>query len=403
MVLLPCPWDFLAVKKNFLVLSCPTSISSFFLSVTVPKPKDMEESGKSFMFEGDMSLPADLEVAGTGTSHTTPASNIPSVSLLSLASNIPPVSRLASNVPPVSLVSQFLALNYVPPVSRLASNVSPSPADACRHSAEEAFVEEVQRRRCLWDTSAVEYRDMLMKERARAIVAVSEAAKALNLTDARACKAKFKNVRDTYMRHKKGHAAKQPRSGSGAVCIPDPSWPLWACMQFLRHTVRHRQTTSNVAIVDNVEHDVSNYTLPSDPPYLPPSSPLEPAPIDVLQSDDAAASPVLVPSPVEPLPSHNETVQCTTSSPVISDVQRPGKRRRQLDEGMESRLLGSAEPLPSRNEIVQRTTSSPVISDVQRPGKRRRQLTRGVSRDSQDWQSHSLPATKSSNAPPVVL
>eukprot|EP00117_Sycon_ciliatum_P036463 scpid103361/ scgid27447/ len=94
-----------------------------------------------------------------------------------------------------------------------------------------------------------------MKEHAWTIITLSEAAKALKLMDAKACKTKFKNIRDTYMRHKKEHAAKQSRSGSGAVCMPDPSWPLWSWMQFLRYTVRHRQTASSIAIVEN---EVSN-------------------------------------------------------------------------------------------------------------------------------------------------
>lgn len=85
----------------------------------------------------------------------------------------------------------------------------------------------------------------LMKQRAWEAVAKSPAARSLNLVDPKACQTKFKTFRDQYVRLKRELANKQPRSGSGVVCLPAPTWHLWDAMGFLANVVKRRQTTSN--------------------------------------------------------------------------------------------------------------------------------------------------------------
>ena len=99
------------------------------------------------------------------------------------------------------------------------------------------------------------------KERCWEAVSKSNAARILKLADIKACQEYF---RDTFTRIKRKEAEKKPRSGSGAVCRPSPSWPLWNSMQFLNDSVAHRQTTGNL--------DLS-----------PMSSCVDPTPVSLLQ------------------------------------------------------------------------------------------------------------------------
>ena len=46
-------------------------------------------------------------------------------------------------------------------------------------------------------------------------------------------------------RLKRAHAKSQPRSGSGAVCVPAPTWHLRNAMNFLAPRLRRRLATSN--------------------------------------------------------------------------------------------------------------------------------------------------------------
>ena len=85
----------------------------------------------------------------------------------------------------------------------------------------------------------------LMKQRAWDAVLKSDAARALGIADVKSCQKKFKNFKDTFARLKRDLASRQPRSGSGTVCIPAPTWHLWNAMAFIASSLRRRQTTSN--------------------------------------------------------------------------------------------------------------------------------------------------------------
>ena len=84
-----------------------------------------------------------------------------------------------------------------------------------------------------------------MKRRAWDAVLKSDADRALGMEDAKACQKKSKNFKDTFARLKRAHAKSQPQSGSGAVCVPAPTWHLWNATNFLAPCLRRRLATSN--------------------------------------------------------------------------------------------------------------------------------------------------------------
>ena len=120
-----------------------------------------------------------------------------------------------------------------------------------------------------------------MKDRCWEAVSKSNAARMLKLADIKACQVKFKYFRDTFTRIKRKEAEKKPRSGSGAVCRPSPSWPLWNSMQFFNDSVAHRRTASNL--------DLSPMASCVDPtpvsllPVIHPTSPASVAPLSEIQ------------------------------------------------------------------------------------------------------------------------
>ena len=119
-------------------------------------------------------------------------------------------------------------------------------------------------------------------------VSKSNAARMLKLVDIKACQVKSKYFRDTFTRIKRKEAEKKPRSGSGAVCMPSPSWPLRNSMQFLNDAVAHRRTTGNLELSPMASPPSCVDPMPvSLLPVIPPTSPASVAPLSEIQGFQA--------------------------------------------------------------------------------------------------------------------
>ncbi|XP_053569232.1 transcription factor Adf-1-like [Bombina bombina] len=103
----------------------------------------------------------------------------------------------------------------------------------CGWDADILFVLEVEKRPCLYDMRIKEYRNQNFRQ-----MAWKEISEILNIPEA-ACPAKWKSIRDKYLRIYK-------KSGSGAdVIIEDPTWIVSKYLSFLNPCLKPKRTTGN--------------------------------------------------------------------------------------------------------------------------------------------------------------
>ena len=153
---------------------------------------------------------------------------------------------------------------------------------------DEFLVEAVRSHRCLWDTGSKLYRDRMKKE--QAWVAVSSALKAKwpeSDADEDNCRKSWKKLRDYYVREKKKI---ELRSRSGAAGGAGMSfWSLYSVMDFLRETVTHRNSVSNIKV-----ESCASPSSPSPSPPVDPSLSSRPdtrTPVEVLDLEANATLP----------------------------------------------------------------------------------------------------------------
>ncbi|XP_011406710.1 PREDICTED: transcription factor Adf-1-like [Amphimedon queenslandica] len=101
---------------------------------------------------------------------------------------------------------------------------------------DEKFINLVREYPCLWNMKLKEYKDGRLKENSWDIVAKEVK---LSVAD---CKKKWKSLRDRYVRECKG--IRRPTGTGGPP--PKSHWSYFTIMSFIKDTVRHRKTESNI-------------------------------------------------------------------------------------------------------------------------------------------------------------
>ncbi|XP_034834770.1 uncharacterized protein [Maniola hyperantus] len=105
----------------------------------------------------------------------------------------------------------------------------------------EHFIESVRRFPCLWNTSAIEYRDQELKD-----AAWTEVMKETDLSSVKEVKLKWKKLRDSYrdaLKRQSELLAKEP--GAGAPAKKTYPWKYMAPMQFLQPHMNVRKKAAS--------------------------------------------------------------------------------------------------------------------------------------------------------------